>query len=547
MSSTPATRRRASGRIFFTALIVLLVLLGIVVAAGFVVASRIPDEAALAQRLAERLEKALGVPVTVGAVHWQLLPGAQVVVTDVVATPSREQIAAAIARRSQEELVKSGRQPGPAARDAAPEVPPDASQLSARIQRITLWPRLWPLVLHGEIGADRVSVEGARLPQLLLTALGGKHGAAAGAAATPAGSWKAGGWHLAPQPLARLDFSDVEWIGRHDKALRYEGSVDFDPAWRPRHAQLVRTGAEPPARLLLERQNNEDRWAATIAVAGGSMDGTLALQAPPAENPPGKPTKSEAPVHPPGGAPANVTANAADGARVGGTVNGSGHTTTSGGAWRLSGDFLPKNIELAKLLSTFDRHTVVSGTLNGSTHLESQAGTAGGLVSALTTRTQFRIAPATIQKFDLEKAIHTLGIKHDGSTRLDVLEGRLDTHSSPRGMVLHYSDIHATAGKLSAHGEATLQDRHIDAQFTVDLVDGVVGVPLKVSGPVSDPSYSVPASALAKADSLPNVGSAIGARIGNLVERVFGGDDTGAKKAPAPVPPGTPAPVTTRP
>jgi hypothetical protein len=61
----------------------------------------------------------------------------------------------------------------------------------------------------------------------------------------------------------------------------------------------------------------------------------------------------------------------------------------------------------------------------------------------------------------------------------------------------------------------------------------VVGVPLKVSGSLDDPTLSLTGGALTGAAVgtavLPGVGTAIGARIGQQVERLFGGDD---KKTP---------------
>ena len=78
-----------------------------------------------------------------------------------------------------------------------------------------------------------------------------------------------------------------------------------------------------------------------------------------------------------------------------------------------------------------------------------------------------------------------------------------------------------------------LQDQKIDADIAVDLVDGVVGVPLRITGPVKDPTYSVPPAAVAGAAVgtavMPGVGTAIGARIGDALGRLFGKDKKPAK------------------
>ena len=80
---------------------------------------------------------------------------------------------------------------------------------------------------------------------------------------------------------------------------------------------------------------------------------------------------------------------------------------------------------------------------------------------------------------------------------------------------------------LTASGSASIHHRAIQGEVAVDLVDGVVGVPLKISGTLDDPALSLTGGALAGAAVgtavLPGVGTAIGARIGQQVERIFGG------------------------
>ena len=80
--------------------------------------------------------------------------------------------------------------------------------------------------------------------------------------------------------------------------------------------------------------------------------------------------------------------------------------------------------------------------------------------------------------------------------------------------------------------------------MAVDLVSGLVGVPLTVSGPVSAVKVSVPAGAIAGAAVgpavLPGIGTAIGARIGAALGNIF---DAKPKPAPGKKPPAL-APVT---
>ncbi|MFZ2389435.1 MAG: glycine zipper domain-containing protein, partial [Polaromonas sp.] len=112
--------------------------------------------------------------------------------------------------------------------------------------------------------------------------------------------------------------------------------------------------------------------------------------------------------------------------------------------------------------------------------------------------------------------------------------GQLDTQNTPEGMVTDFSQLKARSGALSASGRARVVNRHIEADLAVDLVDGVIGVPLKVSGPLEQVQVSVPAGAVAGAMAgtavLPGIGTAIGARIGATLGKLFGGEPEGKKK-----------------
>ena len=97
-----------------------------------------------------------------------------------------------------------------------------------------------------------------------------------------------------------------------------------------------------------------------------------------------------------------------------------------------------------------------------------------------------------------------------------------------------------------ATGKGRLANQTIEAEVAVDLVSGLVGVPLTISGPVSAVKVSVPAVALSGAAVgtavLPGIGTAIGARFGATRGNIFGGkpnpkpDPAPGKKPPASAP-----------
>ena len=145
----------------------------------------------------------------------------------------------------------------------------------------------------------------------------------------------------------------------------------------------------------------------------------------------------------------------------------------------------------------------------------------------LHTRTRFDVSPATLTRFDLARAVRSAGTTRGGRTPLDQLTGTLDTQTTDDGIELRYHDMKARSGVLTATGSAHILNRRLDGEVAVDIIDGVVGVPLKLGGTLDSPELSLTGGALAGAAVgtavLPGVGTAIGARIGQQIERLFGG------------------------
>jgi len=351
-----------------------------------------------------------------------------------------------------------------------------------RIRRLEVNPRLRPL-LSREVQVDSVSLDGVALPRESVRAFRGK-------AVTPASA--GANWTLAPVPVDQVRFTELTWVDRSDIPLAYDGRIDFDPQWRPRIAEASRHGVTPPAQLRLEREGDADRWKTLIDIGGGTWNGVSEL------------------------------------------------ATQKDGSVLFTAQLAPRNVDIELLMKTFDRRTPVAGKASGQTEVRAVGDSLGELWRQATTRTRFSVQPATLTRFDLAKAIQTAGTSRGGRTPLDELTGTLDTEGTDDGMRFHYRDLKARSGVLTASGSARIYHRKIDGELAVDLVDGVVGVPLKVSGTLDDPTLSLTGGALTGAAIgtavLPGVGTAIGARIGQQVERIFGDD---AKK---PTPKGPRAP-----
>jgi uncharacterized protein involved in outer membrane biogenesis len=344
-----------------------------------------------------------------------------------------------------------------------------------RVRRLEVNPQLRPL-LSREVRIDSVSAEGVALPRESVRAFRGR---------TEPSAKPSGNWTLSGTPVQQVRFTELTWVDRRNIPLAYDGQVDFDPQWRPRNAEFSRHGVTPPARLRLEREGDADRWRTLIDIAGGTWNGTseLAVQ------------KDDTLV---------ITAQLA-----------------------------PRNVDIQQLMQTFGRSAPLAGKVNGSSELRASGANLAAMWRSATTRTRFSVQPATLTRFDLAKAIQTAGTSRGGRTPLDELTGTLDTEGTDDGMRFRYTGLKARSGLLTASGSATIYHRAIDGEVAVDLVDGVVGVPLKVSGSLDDPTLSLTGGALTGAAIgtavLPGVGTAIGARIGQQVERIFGGDE---KKPP---------------
>ncbi len=338
------------------------------------------------------------------------------------------------------------------------------------VARAVFYPEISAL-LRRQIQVKRLEMDGVVLPQLSLQALKTRFLAAA-AADKPDETGTL---------LGRLLIRDLTWINRLKIPVVYRFEGEFDPRWRPRVAELSRPGAPTLTRLRLDRKGSEDRWETQLALGGGSANGWLALD------------------------------------------------TAQNGDLKLSGELAPKAIDVVAALAAFDRKSVIAGKAGGTTVINASGKDWGALGASFHTRTVFNVAPATVLRFDLDKAIRTLGAEHGGQTRLDSLSGQMDTQSTPGGMQIRYTNLKARSGALSATGQATLLNRKVDGEFSIDLVDGLVGVPLKVSGPTHKIQVSLPKAAVAGAIAgtavLPGIGTAIGARIGAALGQLFGSDE----------------------
>lgn len=328
----------------------------------------------------------------------------------------------------------------------------------------------WSELLRRRLSLTQLLVEDASVPQRALS----------GFSVQPASDApKADGFvRLADIPVQHVEWRNLRWVSRTERSLAYSGNVQFDTEWRPQHGRLERADAKVPAALEITRDGTQDRWKTQVTAGGRTETGELRLE-------------------------------------------------VLDTRYRITGAVDFTGVDVPALMSSFDRRSIVGGLADGHTDLIAEGAEPAEMFRALQTRTRFDIRKARLLTFDLEQAVKSAGKNHRGTTPLDQLGGIVRTEGSRDGTIVRYTDLKATSGVLTATGSVVIQNQRVQGDVAVDLVEGVVGVPLEFGGPVSDPTLSLPPAALAGAAVgtavAPGIGTAIGARLGETLRRLFGG------------------------
>ncbi len=328
------------------------------------------------------------------------------------------------------------------------------------VKRIALYPQLMPL-WRKQLVIDRVEVDGAVVPRNALAAYRGK---------TPQGSSGA-------VALGAVSFTNVTYISYSGIPVVYDGEIVFDEDRLPRRARLLRPDVTPPASLEATRDGRTDSGADVyrlrLEAAGGSALGQARL------------------------------------------------ATSAEGRMTLTGELVPRDVDVVALLDAFHRRSPIAGLASGETELRAQGDTLSELFRSLHTRSVLKVERAKILRFDMEKAVKSLGEDRAGETPLNSLTGVMDTQNTAQGLKTVFTRVEAAAGNYTASGQATLHRRQIDAQGRVEIGGGVVDVPFAAHGPTRKPEFSIAWGTIAGAAVgtavLPGIGTVLGAKIGGVV------------------------------
>jgi uncharacterized protein involved in outer membrane biogenesis len=210
----------------------------------------------------------------------------------------------------------------------------------------------------------------------------------------------------------------------------------------------------------------------------------------------------------------------------GGTASGSA-TVTWGKGVSVKGALELKHVELQQPVALLSPKTRLSGKLDAKPVFSSHAATTAELDDALHIESPFTVHNGVLHGFDLLGAAATLGKQtRGGETRFDALAGRLlmDRRN------YRFSDLTVASGGLAARGTLNIApSKALSGQLTASVkgLGPTLAVPLTVGGTLDAPMLLPNMTALAGAAAGtailgPGVGTAAGAKLGEVVDGFFG-------------------------
>ena len=191
--------------------------------------------------------------------------------------------------------------------------------------------------------------------------------------------------------------------------------------------------------------------------------------------------------------------------------------------WSLTGEFSLRAIPLGRLQVDARQPPLLEGLLDATPRFAARARHPEQLLARLELASDFSVRNVLVRRVDLPAAG---GIKKNvsrktGETRFEQVSGHV---AMTRGRFA-FTDLRARAGALMATGQVSVApDRSLSGRIDAHLANsgGLLTVPLRVSGTLDDPRVHPTAAALAGAAVgsaiLPGVGTALGAKAGQLAQ-----------------------------
>lgn len=226
--------------------------------------------------------------------------------------------------------------------------------------------------------------------------------------------------------------------------------------------------------------------------------------------------------------PQGIALRTIDGRLYGGSVSGDARLGWKG-PWTLEGALAVKDVEIAPVTALFTAKSRLSGRISAQPSFTSTATKPGALADLLHLETSFDITEGVLEGLDLVSAAKSIFVKSDtkdAQTRFDHMSGHLEIDEEG----YHLSELSIVSGLLRAEGELSIgRTRTLDGEITTEVrgTASLIATPLAISGTLDDPVVRPTKAALAGAAVgtviLPGIGTAIGARAGQLTKRLFSG------------------------
>jgi len=182
-------------------------------------------------------------------------------------------------------------------------------------------------------------------------------------------------------------------------------------------------------------------------------------------------------------------------------------------------------VDMKPLAALFSRDARVSGRLDAQPVVTGTAASAAGLGEALRVETPFTVHEGVLHGIDLAGAAIGQG-RSGGDTRFDNLSGRLTMEQR----AYRFTQLNITSSGVNARGQVTIAPNKTLAGRLDASVAGAASalrIPLTVAGTVDAPRVYPNTSAVAGAAAGtvilgPGLGTAAGAKAGEIVEGLFG-------------------------
>jgi uncharacterized protein involved in outer membrane biogenesis len=213
----------------------------------------------------------------------------------------------------------------------------------------------------------------------------------------------------------------------------------------------------------------------------------------------------------------------------GGTVRGKMTVGWQKGL-QLKGSATVSQVEIGPLLKALGKPESVTGRLNARPVFSASAASPGQILDAQQLETPFAVQGGILHGVDIRRAATSL-ISQDGGkggeTRFDKLSGQLNIDRGTRRL----TRLDIVSGSLSADGNVTISPQdELSGRLNTSIKAAsvaAVSVPLNVSGTLESPLLyptggTVAGAAAGTAVLGPGFGTALGARVGQWAENLFG-------------------------